>query len=364
MNRLKDYTILFVPGFLTGIYDAVSVTANAMSTDTLIEVARRLPMVGGELSSLIPSLKLPVDEGTGVSFFDQQKAFSARGIDCVNMGEHGLFSTQNGIAKNGAAILDMLGKIGDRRVLIVSHSKGGLDTLEALIRADNPLRAKVHGWLSFQAPFSGTPFVDMVPAPLSEALMNVLGDGLALDDIKVSVRGSYMTENECAITSLTQRIPVTSAYGVYQANPNNQVSPDIFKLVSEAINPALLQDIVAVVMKNAQKYWYWAQTALAHNVSDTISLFSDRLNQTFKEVFGQFGLKDTFNLLIDEPNDGLVPAASAVLAGAEMVELSPRTDHAGPVMDTSPFHNFWNAKQRINNLEALLNALIERVPAS
>ncbi len=364
MNQLKGYTILFVPGFLTKIYDAVSIVVNAMSTDTVIKAVKSIPMVGGELSSLIPSIKFPVDEGSGVSFFDQENAFSAYGIDCVNMGKCELFSTQNGITMNGAAIMDMLKKIGDRRVLIVSHSKGGLDTLEALIRAENALLNNVHGWISFQAPFNGTAFVDMVPQPVSEALMNLLGDGLALDDIKMSVRGPYMTQHENSIANLTQRIPVTSAYGIYQASPNSQLSSDIIKLASDVINSALLNDIIAAVLKNARAYWYWTQTALAHNVTDTISLISDRLNQMLKDIFGQFGLKDTFNLLINEPNDGLVPVASTVLTGAEMVELSPHTDHAGSVMDTSPFHNFWSAKQRVTNLKGLLNALIDRHPAA
>jgi hypothetical protein len=61
-------------------------------------------------------------------------------------------------------------------------------------------------------------------------------------------------------------------------------------------------------------------------------------------------------------DDGLVPVASAVLAGATMEQLTPATDHAGPVMDVAPFKNFWGEGYR-NSVTAELVGAVAEEPA-
>ncbi len=133
----------------------------------------------------------------------------------------------------------------------------------------------------------------------SELLMKALGsDGQALDDIKMSIRSIYIKKNESTIAHLSKSMPVISGYGVYKANPVMQLETAIAKLVVNVVNPTIIAEIAAIVVRNGLKYWYWAPTALDHDVIDSINLISERFNQTVKEVFGQFGLMDTFNLLI------------------------------------------------------------------
>lgn len=366
MADIKDYTILLVPGFLAQIYDAVSKEANALSTESLINAAKKIPLIGGEVASLIPRLGLPVDEDSGKSFFAQEKAFHERDIDCVDMVQYPAFSSQNGVEANGAVIRKALGKMGSRKVLIVSHSKGGLDTLDALINADDSLLATVHGWLSLQAPFLGSPLADAGSGVLP---INLGAVTRALEDIHVSVRRPYMKRLEGDITSLLQRIPVTCAFSTYQASTRNALANAAHELAKNVFDPKILSEIPEIVPKNLKRYRYRPPTAAAHNVSDAISLISKRFNQTVKDVVGSFGVMDITNNimeslpnddLVTEPNDGLVAEESAKLPGAHIFELSPNTDHAGPVMSATPFRNFWTPEQRVEYTEARLTELINR----
>lgn len=355
MNHLKEYTIVFVPGFLAQIYEGVSNKLNALSTERLINAAKSIPVIGGEVASLIPKLELPVDKDSGKSFFQQEKGFKDRGIECVSMGEVSTFNTQSGIAHNGAAIREILGKMGSRKVLIVSHSKGGLDTLEALINSSGSELDSVHGWLSIQAPFGGSPLADGGSAILPFIKME------ALEDLKVAVRSPYMGEHSERITAIAKRIPITSAYSTYQAAPGDAIANAALELARHIIDPSVLVDIANILIKNAKAYWYWPPAAATHDISDAVSLISARFNQATKDVLGNLGLMDFTNLIMTgQPNDGLVPEESAKLVGAENSELSPHTDHAGPVMNVTPFRNFWSAKQRIDDLDARLTRLIER----
>ena len=358
MGDIKDYTILLVPGFLAQIFEAVSKQANALSTESLVKEAKKIPAIGGEVAKLIPRLRLPVDEDSGVSFLEQEKAFHERDIDCVDMGKIAGFSTQHGVESNGAVIREALGSMGNRKVLIVSHSKGGLDTLDALLNADDSLQGTVHGWLSLQAPFFGSPLADVG----SRALPFNLGDGIrALGDLQVSVRDPYMKRHERDIARLLQSIPVTCAFSTYRASTGSALANAALKLAENVFAPTLLLDIGKMVAKNALRYWYSPPAAAVHDVSDAISLISTRFNQNVKGVVGSFGVIDITNQIMGSaPNDGIVTAESAKLPGAEIVELSPNTDHFGPVISVTPFRNFWTPKQRVNDTEARLTQLINR----
>ena len=51
------------------------------------------------------------------------------------------------------------------------------------------------------------------------------------------------------------------------------------------------------------------------------------------------------NSIVGVPNDGLVPRDSTALPGAIHRGLD-LGDHASPVMDVDPLHNFWTAQRR------------------
>jgi hypothetical protein len=58
-------------------------------------------------------------------------------------------NTAAGVQVNGARIRHMITE-SERPVCLVTHSKGGLDTLEALVGADDATLAKVRCWVALQ----------------------------------------------------------------------------------------------------------------------------------------------------------------------------------------------------------------------
>lgn len=95
---------------------------------------------------------------------------------------------------------------------IVTHSKGGLDTLQALV-AHPELRRYVDGWIAFQAPFHGSPIADVASGTkrarrISGAALKILGADLeAIGDIGTDRRARYMDEHAAAIEQVLRDVP-------------------------------------------------------------------------------------------------------------------------------------------------------------
>ena len=66
------------------------------------------------------------------------------------------------------------------------------------------------------------------------------------------------------------------------------------------------------------------------------------------------------NLTMTEANDGLVPVSSAALPGATIVSMNPAGDHAAPVMDATPFKNFWSPAHRNDVTSDLVDQLQDK----
>lgn len=168
-NRIRASRILFVPAVLSGI---------AMK-------ASRLRLVE-YLTHQVRQLK---DEG-----FDAEIA----GID-----------TGATVSANGARLAQTL----DRPTWIVTHSKGGLDTLDALV-AHPHVRRFVDGWVAFQAPFQGSPVADVAcKAPkarrIGASALKLLGaDPQAICDLTTDERARYLDANATVISQLLAEVPV------------------------------------------------------------------------------------------------------------------------------------------------------------
>jgi hypothetical protein len=171
-HRLRASHILFVPAVLSGI-------ALKASRLRLVEY----------LTAQVRQLR---DEGFDASIAD---------ID-----------TGASVARNGERLAEI---IAARRcpTWIVTHSKGGLDTLEALI-AHPELRRHVDGWIAFQAPFHGSPIADVASGTkrarrVSGAALKLLGADLeAIGDLSTDRRARYMDQHGPAIEQLLRDLPV------------------------------------------------------------------------------------------------------------------------------------------------------------
>jgi len=100
-------------------------------------------------------------------------------------------------------------------VVLVAHSKGGLEALAALLRPG--VAARCRGFLALQSPFHGSPVADAALGfgPLRDLAHHALrlarlGEGRGLQDLTCASRGAWMAEHAAAVRALTAALPVAS----------------------------------------------------------------------------------------------------------------------------------------------------------
>lgn len=168
--------------------------------------ARRVLVCYGLFGEVMASLR-PV----GVDYMSRQLAW-LRGIgaDAAPVP----LPTAARIAGNAARIAEAI-EAAPAPVLLVAHSKGGLEALAALLTPG--IAPRCHGFLALQSPFRGSPVADAALGfgplrGLADRTLKLarLGDGEGLRDLTVAVREAWMAEHEAAIAALAARVPVTS----------------------------------------------------------------------------------------------------------------------------------------------------------
>lgn len=202
--------------------------------------------------------------------------------------------TEARVTANAAVLARLVGD-DDRPVCFVSHSKGGVDVLQFLVNADAQTRAGIACWLALQAPFHGSPIADLAAGSMplravADPLAGWLGgDPGSLDDLTVGVRAPWMADRDGTIRAIVAAIPTLA--------------------VATRVDTADL-DTPNFYMRPA---WQWMTAR-------------------------------------DQPNDGLVPVASAVLPGARHLVLNG-LDHTDTVANNAVLDR---AADRLLFLKALL----------
>lgn len=100
-------------------------------------------------------------------------------------------------------------------VILIGHSKGGLEALAALLRPGIAMQCR--GFIALQTPFRGSPVADWVcgirPFRLAAhhaARMLRLGTGRGLKDLCCPVRLAWMEAHDAAVAGLVARMPVAT----------------------------------------------------------------------------------------------------------------------------------------------------------
>jgi len=362
--------VLFIGGFLSELYEELSLNLEDEINDALQSSARALNVhidlpfdqsidlpIGDAIADALPRVDLPIQPGGFISFYTQMRDFEARGVDHRNVSlVSEAFDTSESVEHNAAAILKVL-RTTNEKVIIVSHSKGGLDTLHALIAAPELWGKTVIGWVALQAPFHGSPVADPRFAVANDFLLEVLGgNGQSARDLETETRAPYMQANAERIAALTASIPVISAYSTYQAN--GTVTGFAAAFASGIFNAGMVSEISRIVMRNYSDTPRDIPRVLAASTSAAIRVVREKTSSALGDAVATLGLADMTNLymdgVLDLPNDGLVPSESTRLPGAIHREMPPG-DHASPVMDVGPYKNFWTIAER-NALTAELIA--------
>jgi hypothetical protein len=180
-------------------------------------------------------------------------------------------------------------------VILVTHSKGSVDALQALL-TDPALRRKVKGWISLQGAFLGSPVADK------------LLDGSLVHPLFASLILGLMGGTHASAQGLT----TTHALAYYRKHT--------------AAIARLLREVPVIAFASALDITAGAEPSTSLEIP--------------YEMMMRDGLR----------NDGLIPLNAAVLPGMDFVKVSG-VDHIAPVMPARlPFN-------RVRMTQALLLAL-------
>jgi hypothetical protein len=177
----------------------------------------RVIFVGGFLKQLAEAIASVLGKPVGLGgYFDtQREALALQGIDAVELEVH----SEGSIARNAPTVASAIAS-APGPVTLVTHSKGSLDTLQALIEEPSLASpARLRAWVSLQAPFFGSPLADLntgnaLARPITSYLLEHAFGGSpdALSDMSVATRGAYQVEHAAAIASIVRAVP-TVCYG-------------------------------------------------------------------------------------------------------------------------------------------------------
>jgi pimeloyl-ACP methyl ester carboxylesterase len=353
--------VLFVGGFMSEFYGELSrnleneINAALENAARALNVHIDLPLdkdidiaIGDAIADALPRIELLIEPGRFISFHTQMSYFDAQGIAYQNLSAASkAFDTSESVEHNAAAILEFL-RDTDKKIVIVSHSKGGLDTLDALLDAPELWGKTVVGWVALQAPFHGSPLADSAPSEINDLLLSsVGGNGQSVEDLKTVTRARYMDANKDRIAKLTASIPIISAYSTYEAS--GTVTGFATTFAGSIFNSGLVSQITQIVIDNYRDTPRDLPRVISASTSSAIDLVRQRVATALSAAVATIGLMDLPNVYLTDvlglPNDGLVPKASTILQGAVHGEL-PLGDHASPVMDVDPLKNYWTAEHR------------------
>lgn len=179
LNKLKQFKVLLVPGFLSDVFRKISKV-----TKTVIDIS---------------------------GYFDDQLGFlKGHNIDVEIVD----LESEGPIPNNSKIIVQKI-KNSDKPVILIGHSKGAVDMLDAILNMDKEyLKEKVMGLISIQAPFYGTPWTDDIcNNRVIKFITNIIlkldgGTVECLCSVTPKRRSVYMKKNIKKIASLAKIIPI------------------------------------------------------------------------------------------------------------------------------------------------------------
>lgn len=183
LKQLKNVKILLVPGLATDLTEKT-----------------------GQITGY---LHLTRAEGFLAPFHQQKIWLKSQGIDfeMVNINRVG------GCQENAKTISNAIEK-STKPVVLITQSKGGIDTLHALVK-NKKLHSKIVRWLAYQPPVLGTPLADLVNeykllSLPTDGLINLLeGTPFTYKDMTTTYRENYFQLYENDILEITKKIPTT-----------------------------------------------------------------------------------------------------------------------------------------------------------
>ena len=133
-----------------------------------------------------------------------------------------------------AAIIAATIRASAKPVLLITHSKGSVDALEALV-TEPSLRAKVSGWISLQGPFLGSPVADKL---LDGSLLNPLvatvilgffgGTRESAQGLTTAASQAYFRARSGAIAQLVREVPAIAFASAVDSTPGTAANTVLY----------------------------------------------------------------------------------------------------------------------------------------
>jgi hypothetical protein len=145
------------------------------------------------------------------TYFDTHEAFMKSigvGVTRVKL------ETENSSYKNAIEIAKAI-RAENKKVVLFTHSKGGMDALMALVNYPE-LIEKTVGIVAVQSPFLGTPVADFIAdtqpwSTIADMVLKVMGgSGESLADLSTRRRVPWYKGNQTAIMKIQSKIPILS----------------------------------------------------------------------------------------------------------------------------------------------------------
>lgn len=153
--------------------------------------------------------KVNSEQGLIDYFKDQEDVFRAYGLPF----ERVVFRS-NSVDRSGGKIVEAV-LAAKRPVILFTHSKGCVDTLDALLKLQAQVKLdRVAGWISLQGPFYGSPQAERYVENgglrvFGIAAMRVMGGNFdAVRDLAPDARTAYMKEHAGEIERLVKNLPL------------------------------------------------------------------------------------------------------------------------------------------------------------
>ncbi|MBF0209033.1 MAG: hypothetical protein HQK53_19405, partial [Oligoflexia bacterium] len=206
------YKVILVRGLFTGLYTDIT---------KVVGLAINLP------------------DGIVNAFYDVRSWLTALGIENSLLPSN----TQMGSIADAKELRDEI-LASDKPVLLMTHCKGGIDALYALVNHPE-IRKKVVGWVSIQSLFYGTKIIDhIVSNPIllkitSDGILKSGGDPKSLYDTTSVEARKFMEKNGKKIADILNKIPVISIGSRFVSPPLYSLSPLKTRSFLDATNTIL-----------------------------------------------------------------------------------------------------------------------------
>ena len=198
-KKLKHYKILLIPGFFSDGFIDLGETWEGF-----------LKMLFSEKN---PSYFEKIRYTRLSEYFDEQILWLRdQGFEKDIDFERVRIESEAGPQTNAKFIRDAVLR-SQKPVIIIAHSKGGIDTLVSLVNYGDEISDKIKGFIPIQSPFKGSPIADdIIKYPwvrmiAFDLLGQLGGSGQSLKSLTTQVRTQYFHEHQEQITKVLKEIP-------------------------------------------------------------------------------------------------------------------------------------------------------------